>query len=74
MSLLQTQPVEAVLREAIDHAAHAISEPIIEQAVADFEKALRREVATVALEVSRWYSFEWHGDTLRIEVRIGHGK
>ena len=63
-------PVEDIIQEAIAHAGRTVAEPMIQKAVAEFEQALRREVGVAVLEVSRWYSMERYGDTLRIEVRV----
>lgn len=60
---------QQVVIQAVKNAAEKEAEKVIADAVADFEKRLRREIGLVAMEVSSYYQIDRREDHLIITVK-----
>lgn len=65
--------INGTIEKAISVAVEAEKETIIARAVAEFEKAVRQSVGSVALHVSNHFSIQRMGQDIVITVKMEKG-
>lgn len=70
-SIFRDQEVSELIKRLLNQELIAAAEPIIQKAVAEFEKEVRKKLAVRLVGmVDESYSMEQHGRTLTIRVQM----